>query len=82
MSSGLPGWVIDNKTSVDEEAAPYRNMKPSQRADLMAAACRAAMRLLDVREDRERVLRHVDPLPESSVRALARLRRQAREKGQ
>ena len=70
---------MDNKTSVEEEAAPYRDLTPSMRAGLLAAACRAAMRLLWARQDRERVLRYVDALPESSVRALARLRRQARD---
>jgi len=76
MIAPLPGWVVEDAASVEEEAAPYRDMAPSERAALMAAACRAAARLLRSRVDRERVLEHTDPLPESSVQALARLRRQ------
>lgn len=75
MSHPKPAWVVDDVTSVRQEAAPYRDMSPEQRLAVLAAACRAATRLLLSREDRYLVLRHVDPLPESSVRALARLRK-------
>ena len=77
MNSVLPAWVVDDQTSVRNEAAPYRRMSPEQRAFHMALACRAAAKLLLVREDRQRVLDHVDPLPDSAVSALARLRRDA-----
>ncbi|HEX6241633.1 MAG TPA: hypothetical protein VFZ61_12085 [Polyangiales bacterium] len=70
----LPGWVIDNASSLREEAAPYVALAASERARMLAAACRAGARLLRARPDAARVLDHVDPLPESSERALARLR--------
>ena len=74
MVSLLPGWVVDDQASVQEEATPYVAMTPEQRGDHLARACRAAMRLLFSRKDWQTVLDHEDPLPESTVAALARLR--------
>jgi hypothetical protein len=68
---------MEDTESVRVEAAPYREMTADQRRVLLAAACRAAARMLRHREDAEAVLAHVDPLPESTVLALARLRREA-----
>lgn len=70
----LPGWVVDNRTSVLREAAPYREMTPEQRLKLMSTLCDEAMKQLNAREDRDAVLRFREPLPQSSVEALARLR--------
>lgn len=70
----LPGWVTDNASSIREEAAPYIELSPEQRAGLLAAACRAGVRLLRARADAARILEHTDPLPVSSEQALARLR--------
>lgn len=79
MPRALPGWVTSNEESVRREAAPYAGMAPEERASHLAAACRAAAKLLASRADRERVLALEDPLPESSLRALERLRAVARE---
>lgn len=68
-------WAVDDHESVTAEAGPYVEMAPEQRAVALAAACRAAMRLLRIRADQQTVLSHTDPLPESSIRALERLRR-------
>lgn len=78
MNDALPGWVVDDTEAVRAEAAPYRGMTVDERRILLAAACRAAARLLGHREDAEAVLSHADPLPPSTVRALARLRREAK----
>jgi hypothetical protein len=59
------------------EVEPYRGLSSVQRAELLAAACRAAAELLRSRADAERAAAFRDPLPESSVRALARLRARA-----
>ena len=75
---GLPGWVTDNRTAVEREAAPYRSLSAEARARATAAACRAAARQLANRPDRERLLAFRDPLPESSVAALRELRRVAK----
>jgi hypothetical protein len=74
MVRRLPSWVISNAESVEREAEPYRSMTPEERAHAMGAACRAAARLLAARSDRDLVLAHEDPLPDSTRRALERLR--------
>ena len=76
----LPKWVISNRESVEREAAPYRGMTPSERARVLRAACRAASRQLAGRTDRERLLAYRDPLPESSVQGLKRLRARYRQR--
>jgi hypothetical protein len=53
-------------------------MDDDRRLALLAAACRAAARMMNLRDDREKVLAHADPLPESSVQALKRLREEAK----
>jgi hypothetical protein len=70
----LPKWVVDNESSLREEAAPYVSLTPEARAEMLAAACRAGAKLLRARTDAARILARVDPLPESSELALARLR--------
>jgi hypothetical protein len=70
----LPKWVVDNRTAVAREAEPYRRLTPEARWRATAAACRAAAQQLAHRPDRQRLLDYRDPLPESSVRLLRRLR--------
>ena len=70
----LPGWVIDNDSSVREEVGPYVGLTMAQRWDATRRCCRAAASMLRFHRDPARALDHRDPLPESSVRALARLR--------
>ena len=55
----------------------YAGLTVEERGRLLAAACRAAGRMLRSRADAARAAAFVDPLPESSIRALARLRRAA-----
>lgn len=70
----LPGWVIDDAASIREEAADYIELTPAQRGAILAAVCRAGVRLLRARADAAKVLEHTDPLPSSTIEALARLR--------
>ncbi|MCA9530115.1 MAG: hypothetical protein KC543_08260 [Myxococcales bacterium] len=70
---GAPIYV----PSLADEVREYREMTPAQRAAALRAVCRAGARMALSRPDAERVLCHRDRLPDSSVRALARLRRQA-----
>ncbi|MEI8255142.1 MAG: hypothetical protein WCJ30_05660 [Deltaproteobacteria bacterium] len=74
MQVKLPAWVVDDAASVRAEAAPYRDMTPEKRGELLASACRAAARMLRARADGARAAEYRDPLPESSKLALARLR--------
>lgn len=76
----LPGWVVDDVTSVREEAAFVRPLSFSDRARLTRMACRAAARQLAQRPDRERLLAYRDPLPASSVALFERLRAEYRAK--
>lgn len=70
----LPGWVIDNETSVREEVAPYVDMSMAERWRATRRCCEAAIAMLRFHREPESILAHVDPLPESTLRVLARLR--------
>ena len=70
----LPGWVIDNKASVERESAEWRGRSDEDHAVALAAVCRASAKLLRARADRARVDEWTDPLPAHSVAALRRLR--------
>jgi hypothetical protein len=70
----LPGWVIPNDLSVEREVAEFRDMPLEQKARLRAGLARALGRMLAARDD-PTLYDHVDPLPPSTVAALARLRR-------
>lgn len=59
------------------ELESYRNLTHADRARMLAAACRAAARLLRSRPDARRATDFADPLPESSILILARLRASA-----
>jgi hypothetical protein len=72
----LPGWVIDNDASVREEVAPFVGASMAERWDATRRCCRAAVAMLRFHPHPERVLAHRDPTPESSARALVRLREQ------
>jgi len=76
----LPKWVVDNRTAVAREAEAYRRLTVEARWHATAAACRGAARQLRQRADRERLLEYRDPLPESSIVALRRLRAAARHR--
>ncbi len=72
---------VPEALSAEREAAEYRALSAAERAELLAAACRAGARLLASRPDAERAAAHEDPLPESSLRALERLRAEYRARG-
>ena len=71
----LPGWVTDDHSSIEREAAPYRGMTSAERMQFLAELCRGAAKQLSFRPDAARLLDYQDPLPESTRSALARLRR-------
>lgn len=70
----LPGWVIDADASVREDVADWVNATPAERWDATQRCARAAARLLRFHADPERARAWVDPVPESTTIALARLR--------
>jgi hypothetical protein len=69
---------VPEALSIESEAAEYRSMSVEQRGELLVGVCRAAGDILRARADAQVALDYVDPLPESTVRALARLREQYR----
>lgn len=69
---------VPEALSAEREAAHYRALSTAERAELLAAACRAGARLLASRPDAERAAAYADPLPESTLRALERLRAEYR----
>ena len=76
MTARVPPHVPDG-LDLRGEIDLYGGLTIEERARLLAAACRAGARMLRSRSDAERVADFFDPLPESSIRALARLRREA-----
>jgi hypothetical protein len=51
----------------------------SHRIEEIRRACRSAMRALAIRPDRDRLAEYRDPVPQSTLDALQRLRRAARD---
>lgn len=70
----LPGWVTSNAESVWRETEQARRQTPEQRWAELVAACDMLRLYWSIPGYAERVRQAVDPLPESSRRALARLR--------
>jgi hypothetical protein len=66
---------VDDAASVRAEAARWRGTTAAERWRLAILAARDAMWAVQASGLAERVLEHVDPLPPSTVAALARMRR-------
>jgi hypothetical protein len=81
-SSHVPGWVVDDVTSVREEVKEWAGLTPAQLWQLGKLCARDAMWAARARGMRERILEHTDPVPPSTILALARLRRLARSSGE
>jgi hypothetical protein len=77
MRGKLPGWVVDDVTSVLEEVEEWRGTTPAERWRLAQACARDAIWAARASGMAERILDQTDPLPESTLAALERLRRVA-----
>ena len=77
MLAKLPAWVVDDATSVRAEVAEWAGLTVAERWRLARLCSRDAMWAARASGNAERILEYVDPLPPSSVEALARLRRRA-----
>jgi hypothetical protein len=73
----LPGWAIDNDASVREEVAEWKGKTPLELWRLARLCSRDAMWAARASGNPRRILEHVDPLPDSTLAALARLRAEA-----
>lgn len=77
MLAKLPAWVVDDVASVREEVAEWVDLTPGERWKLAVLCSRDAIWAIRASGDAERVLAHEDPLPDSTIAALARLRRES-----
>ncbi len=77
MLATLPGWVVDDVASVRAEVAEWRDLTVAERWRLAVRCSRDVVWAVRASGHPQRILDQVDPLPESSVRALARLRQRA-----
>ena len=88
MSKPIHQWIermrAAHERADQEEFARARAMTQEQRVAAAQAASLTALRILEAMtpESRARALAHRDPLPESSIRALKRLRETARRNAQ
>ncbi|MBZ0116272.1 MAG: hypothetical protein K8H88_04740 [Sandaracinaceae bacterium] len=73
----LPGWAVDDETSVRREVAPYVGATPEELWRHTEDCAKDAMWAVRASGFPERVLSQEDPLPPSTLRALARLRKRA-----
>jgi len=74
MLDVLPGWVVDDVTSVFSEVASYRDATPEELWHHTEDCAADAMWAVRASPFPERVLACLDPLPESTIMALRRLR--------
>lgn len=74
----LPAWVTSNEESVWRETAQSRRMTPAERWRDVVAACDSLRIYWHLPGYPERIRNAQDPLPESTVQALARLREEYR----
>ena len=72
--TSLPPSLQKGRHSVAEEVAWAKQLTPEERLRVLAALCRDVVALLQMNERRDVILASRDPVPESTRRALARLR--------
>lgn len=77
MSFTLPRSLDKRLHSVEHEVAFARSLTPEERLEVVASVCRSALGVLNMHSRRDHVLQHRDPMPESTLRALERLRERA-----
>jgi len=77
MLEQLPNWVVSDTESVRVEVAEWIGTTPAQRWRLARACARDAMWAMRASGMRDRILQQEDPLPASTIEALAKLRQQA-----
>lgn len=77
----LPGWVVDNRTAVARDVAPYTGIPPEDSWPLVVRAAQNARAQLAWDPNPAETLAFRDPLPQSTLLALRRLRAQHSERG-
>jgi len=70
----LPPSLDRRRHPVDDEVSRVRGLTPEERLHVVASVCRSALRVLALNPKWEVVLAARDEVPESTRRALRRLR--------
>jgi hypothetical protein len=78
VAIALPPSLRKERHSVAAEVSWAKQLTPPERLAVVALLCRDAVTLLQMNPKADQVLAMRDPVPESTKRALARLRREAR----
>lgn len=73
MAIDLPPSLRRDLHLIEEEVAWARTLQPEERLAVVALLCRDNLTLLNMHPRREKVLAMRDPLPASTLAALARL---------
>ena len=74
MLASLPPSLQRERHPLSEEVAWAKQLTPEERLAVVAALCRDTITLLQMNDRRDLILAMRDPVPESTVRAFARLR--------
>ncbi|HTM18910.1 MAG TPA: hypothetical protein VL172_00315 [Kofleriaceae bacterium] len=69
--------MIDDDASIREEVSEWADLTPAELWRLAQLCSRDAIWAVRASPEPQRILDHVDPLPESTVTVLQRLRRAA-----
>lgn len=74
MAITLPPSLRKELHPVEEEVAWAKSLTPEERLAVVALLCKDSITLLNMNPLRDRILEWRDPLPASTIAALARLR--------
>ncbi len=74
MAISLPRSLQKELHTVEKEVAHVKDLTPEERLHLVALVCQASLKILKLNPLQEKVLAMRDPLPESTIAALHRLR--------
>lgn len=74
----LPPALDRDLHTLDRELDQARELSPGERLEALRRVCQSAVRLAEMGGRRRELARRRDPLPESTRRALARLREDRR----
>lgn len=75
----LPAWVTEADAEEREQFEYHASLTDEERGAVLAAVCRTVARTLSLHTKARRALEYRDPWPESTLRALERLRGEARK---
>ena len=71
----LPASLDKSRRTIAEEVSYARSLSTIERVSVLANVCRADLRLLKLNKHKDRLLLMKDPLPDSTIVALERLKK-------